>query len=104
VQKLDSSPTNPMLMVWHGSIPLLILPAHLMDVFQQVVMLIKTTLHSYAAYTYDHEGDQDIYVFEMNLGTWGEYSGYPIHEQAWDNYITTAGNDNAIDISAYKTM
>ncbi len=62
----------------------------------------QDTLHSYAAYTYDHEGDQDIYVFEMNLGTWGEYSGYPIHEQAWDNYITTAGNDHAIDISAYK--
>lgn len=62
----------------------------------------QDTLHSYAAYTYDHEGDLDIYVFEMNLGTWGEYSGYPIHTQSWDNYISKAGNDNVVDISAYK--
>lgn len=56
----------------------------------------------YAVYNYDNGGTMDLYAFIMNFNTWGEYSGYPIHEEAYGAYLNTSGNDNVIDISAYN--
>ena len=62
----------------------------------------QNTLYSYAVYNFDHNetGTKDLYLFMMDFGQWGEYSGYPIHENTWSSTITTPGNDNKLDISA----
>jgi len=44
----------------------------------------------------------DIYLFIMNFGEWGTYSGYPIHDYNWGVWINTTGNDNKLDVSAFK--
>jgi hypothetical protein len=62
----------------------------------------QDTLYSYAVYNYDNQGNKDIYVFIMDFGQWGEYSGSPIHEDAWQAFLTTSGNDNTLDVSAFK--
>ena len=62
----------------------------------------QDTLYSYAVYNYDHNGTMDIYVFIMDFGQWGEYSGSPIHENAWEVFLSTSGNDNNLDVSAFK--
>jgi len=58
------------------------------------------TLYSYAVYTYDNEGAMDIYVFIMDFGQWGEYSGSPIHENAFEAFISSSGDDANLDVSA----
>ena len=64
----------------------------------------QSTLYSYAVYNfYNNNGaSMDIYLFIMNFGEWGTYSGSPIHDQNWGMWINTTGNDNKLDVSAYK--
>jgi hypothetical protein len=60
----------------------------------------------YAAYNYNNfnnvPGDMNLYIFIMDFNTWGEYSGYPIHNDTSEAYINTSGNDNIIDISVFN--
>jgi hypothetical protein len=65
----------------------------------------QNTLISYAVYNYvdlNNSGYLDIYLFMMDFGQWGTYSGYPIHENAWQTHLITTGNNNNLDLSAYK--
>ena len=64
----------------------------------------QSTLYSYAVYNFAQNvtGVMDIYVFMMNFGEWGTYSGYPIHDQTWQTWINNSGNDNYLDVSAFK--
>ena len=55
---------------------------------------------AYAVYNYNHGGTMDIYVFIMNFDTWGDYDGYAIHDETYETFINSSGNDNAIDVSA----
>jgi hypothetical protein len=58
------------------------------------------TLYSYAVYNYNNAGNKDIYLFMMDFGQWGTYEGSPSHENAWQVFLTTTGNDNNLDVSA----
>jgi hypothetical protein len=60
----------------------------------------QDTLLGYAIYNFDNNGDKDIYMFIMNFGSWGDYEGRPIHDEAWETWINTTGNDNNLDVSA----
>jgi len=55
---------------------------------------------AYAVYNYDHGGTKDIYIFIMNFDTWGDFDGYPIHNETYEAFINSSGNDNALDVSA----
>ena len=58
----------------------------------------------YAIYNYNTynnvPGDMNLYMFIMDFNTWGEFDGYPIHNDTSDVYLNTSGNDNIVDISA----
>lgn len=60
----------------------------------------------YAVYNYnDFNGtstDMNLYIFMMNFDTWGDYDGRPIHNETYEAFINSSGNDNTIDISAYN--
>lgn len=58
--------------------------------------------YAYSIWNYDHGGTMDLYLFIMDFGTWGDYDGRPIHDNSWDAFINSSGNDNVLDISAYK--
>jgi hypothetical protein len=62
----------------------------------------QSTLYSYAVYNYNNKGNMDMLLFIMNFGEWGTYSGSPIHDQDWELLLNTTGNDNKLDISAFK--
>ena len=77
-------------------------PGSLNDATSTGMDIDQDTLYSYAVYNYDNQGTMDIYVFVMDFGQWGEYSGYPIHENNWGIQLNTSGNDNKLDVSAFK--
>ena len=54
----------------------------------------------YAVYNYDNAGTKDLYIFMMNHDEWGDFEGYPIHDDTYETYIQSSGNDNVVDISA----
>jgi len=60
----------------------------------------------YAVYNYDNyndvQGDFNLYIFKMNMNTWGDFSGYPIHEESYDIFLNSSGNDNVVDISSFN--
>jgi hypothetical protein len=62
----------------------------------------QATLYSYAVYNYNNAGNMDIYLFIMDFGQWGVYSGSPIHENNWVETLSTSGNDNNLDVSAFQ--
>ena len=65
----------------------------------------QDTLISYAVYNYvdyNNSGYLDIYLFMMDFGQWGTYQDSPIHENAWETHLITSGNNNNLDVSAYK--
>ena len=70
------------------------------DVTSTAVDIDQNTLYSYAVYNKGNNVSNGLYLFMMDVGQWGEYSGYPIHENTWGTNIPTSGNDNKIDISA----
>jgi hypothetical protein len=57
-------------------------------------------LYSYAAWNFDNEGDQDIYISVVDFSVWEPYSGYVIHPDVKDLAIEVSGNDELMDISA----
>jgi len=61
----------------------------------------QDTLYSYAVYNYDHNGTMDIYLFIMDFGQWGSGTS-PQHENNWGITLSTPGNDNVLDVSAFK--
>jgi len=58
------------------------------------------TNFGYAVYNYDNGGTMDLYIFIMNFDEWGDYDGSPIHDDTYEAYLNTSGNDNIVDISA----
>jgi hypothetical protein len=62
----------------------------------------QDTLYSYAVYNYNNGGNTDIFVFIMDFGQWGEYNGKSIHENSWETWLNNSGNDNNLDVSAFK--
>jgi len=60
----------------------------------------QETNYGFAAYTYDNAGNEDIYVYENDFGTWQPYSTSYIHPDIKEVTINSAGNDTAIDITA----
>jgi hypothetical protein len=62
----------------------------------------QNTKYSYAVYNYDNQGNMDILVFIMNFGHWGDNGGYAIHDQDWVETLSTTGNDNKLDVSAFQ--
>jgi len=58
------------------------------------------TNFGYAVYNYDNGGTKDLYIFIMNFDEWGDYEGRAIHDDTYEAYINSSGNDNVVDISA----
>jgi hypothetical protein len=63
----------------------------------------QNTLYSYAVWNFynNNGGNMDIFLFIMDFGTWGTTTP-PQHENNWGINLTTPGNDNKLDVSAYK--
>jgi hypothetical protein len=63
----------------------------------------QSTLYSYAVYNYynNKDSNMDIFLFIMDFGKWGSTTP-PQHDQNWGLNLTTTGNNNKLDVSAYK--
>jgi hypothetical protein len=60
----------------------------------------QNTLYSYAVYNYNNKGNMDIFLFIMDFGHWNATNNQ--HDQNWEVLLNTTGNDNKLDVSAYK--
>jgi len=59
------------------------------------------TFESYAAYTYDNNGNMEIFVIQENFGEWEDLGGgFLVHPSIRTKTIRSAGNDNYVDVAA----
>jgi len=63
----------------------------------------QDTLYAYAVWNFNNSGTMDLYAAIFDFGVWETEQGYPIHPGVGsDKTISSAGNDNYFDVSAYK--
>ena len=62
------------------------------------------THESYSLWNFmnDTTGVYDIYFYKFDFATWDEYQGYPIHPGIAEGVISSANDDQYVDVSAYN--
>ena len=59
------------------------------------------TSESYAVWSYDNSGNMDIFVQQVDYGTWQDSGqGFQVHPSVRTKTVRSAGNDNYVDVAA----
>lgn len=60
----------------------------------------QVTSESYEVWTFDNDGNMEIFVNQQNYGEWDDSPGFEVHPSVRTKTIRSAGNDNYADVAA----